>query len=163
MRGLVLSRIIIACLASVGMLVSSTEAAYNGKSTSCSTPGTPRTCTGTTIRGIEDTSYYAIGGSQATATVTEAFAWVRATNIYHRGTVTWETACQIQNGSSCNTPRSYGCDTEPPPAGCGSNNYTKWYGTTWSWFKPQATEYAIFTGTRSGVDSSYCWNTMLCV
>ena len=138
------------------------EAAYYSKSVGCPTGG--RTCTGSTNRGIENgETYYATGKSTASLAVNEAFAWVRGTNIYHPGSVLWEEACQINNGKTCTTSRAYLCDVLPPPAGCGANNYTNWYGTNWSWFKPVTTEYATFTATRSGADSAYCWNTMECV
>ncbi len=163
MKQAVLTLAVLAAFALLGALVptDSASAAYNGKSTSC--PAGVRTCSSYTARGVQGTTYYAVGQSVATTSVAEAFAWVRGTNIYHQGSVLWEEACQINNGTTCTTGYAYLCDTLPPPAGCGPNNYTYWYGTNWSWFKPASVQYALFTATRSGADTSYCWNSMECV
>ena len=155
---------IVLLMAALGLLLppDSVDAAYNGKSTSCPYP--TRTCSSYTVRGIEGgTTYYSVGQATTTTNISEAFAWLRGTNIYHRGVVFDEIACQINNAKTCTTGRIYLCDVLPMPAGCGPNNYTRWYATNWSWYKSGGVEYALFTATRSGADIAYCWNTMDCV
>lgn len=160
MRSIVTKLSLALILGALGALytVESGSAAYGSKSITCGN----RTCSGSTTFGISANSYVARGQSSTSAVTAQFFAWTRGTNQYHIGTWLDQQACQVQNGTSCTTPWLYLCDTLPQPAGCGSWPGTGWYATTYSWFKPSTTEYAIFTGTRAGVDNSYCWNNATC-
>lgn len=93
MRQVGLSVVFVAALAIVGALLpaGAARAAYNGKSVGCPT-GT-RTCSSYVARGIEGgDTYYAVGKSDTSINISEAFAWVRGTNMYHIGSVLDEEA-----------------------------------------------------------------------
>lgn len=144
----------------------SVEASYWSKSTSC---GLGSTCVSQTTTKFAEDTHQARGRSYTSSTsYPEFFAWTRGTNIYHVGQIFEQYACQVQNGQSCDTAWAFLCGSSAYPVGCGSggggsfcNNYC--YLTTWSWFKRSGVEYALFTATRNGADSSYCWTTMTCI
>lgn len=138
------------------------EAAYNSKLTSCD----GRTCYSNTYTLLQSDAYWARGRSRTSISIAEFFAWTRGTNHNHVGEIFEEHACQVNNGTNCYTAYSLLCSTDPiGMGGCGTgpDNVNYWFATTWSWYKPSSTEFALFTGTRTGTDLAYCWNSMACL
>lgn len=143
-----------------GALVGSMDHAL---ATSASTPcGPGGTCSGSTTYRVATEIYWAKGKSNAANNIPGGFAWIRGTNIYHQGEIFEEAACNFYNSKTCTTSELSLCGTQAPPAGCGSNNLSRWYGTTWHYFDTGQGTYSLFTATDSGRANSYCWNNMTC-